>query len=332
MRDISKILIMELWGIGDVVMMSAILKPLRAAFPQAEICVLSQEYGAEILKENTEVDRFFVFKFPWTAFRGKYLFWRWDWWGIFRIITSLHREKFDLILDARGDPRNDVLSFLIGFRQRVVWKKSHLPSHRIDHWGEFLRYLGIQFDSLTPSIQLSEEERAEADKFLDNKFSARPKALVGIHPGAGQKIRCWPMARFQEVAARLIEQKIGVLVLAEPDGYGSEIARNLSVLHSQGDIRQLAALISQMDLLICNDTGVMHIASAVGTPVVAIFGPGAPDFIGPREAGEVVIKECPDRPCFDSCRRKSAECLEGVSVDDVWAAVLRQLDVIKGNS
>ncbi len=330
MKTLKKILIMELWGIGDVVMMSAVLKPLHEAFPQAEICVLSQRHGQEILRENKEVSRFFVFKFPWTAFRGKYNFVKWDWKGLLAIITSLRREKFDLILDARGDPRNILLSFFIGGRH-VGAKKTAGSRHRVEHWGQVLGLLGVPATALRPSIELSIEERAEAANFVRERFEGRPPVLVGIHPGAGQKIRCWPLTRFREIANRLLARHIGVVVLSEQEGYGNEMARDLGLPPCQSGLRQLAALISELDLLVCNDTGVMHIAGAVGTPVVAVFGPGDPAFIGPRRDAEVVIKDCPDRPCFDNCRRVIPECLEEVTVEDVWAAVLRSIDRLKGD-
>ncbi|NTV29675.1 MAG: glycosyltransferase family 9 protein [Candidatus Omnitrophica bacterium] len=326
MPEVRKVLIVELWGIGDVVMMSAVLQPIRAAFPQAEICVLSQPHGREILLENREVDRFFMFRFPWIAFRGKYFFWRWDWSGIVRIIMSLRREKFDLLLDARGDPRNVLLAGLIGAKRSVVFNKSDRIKHRVAHWGEVLLQLGLKPQAMRPSITLIADELIEADRFLVSIFAGRPARLAGIHPGAAQKVRCWSLARFEAIASRLKAGGVGVLVLAEPDGYGEEISRSLGLPSCRLGLRQLAAIIARLDLLVCNDTGVMHIAAAVDTPLVAVFGPGSPDFIGPRGVASVVLRECRYRPCFDHCRRDSAECLDKVTVDDVWKAVVDRLD------
>jgi ADP-heptose:LPS heptosyltransferase len=328
-NGIRKILIMELWGIGDVVMMSAILPSLRAAFPEAQICALVQEHGREVLQENTEIDRFFVFRFPWTAFRGKYLLWRWDWKGLFQLITTLRREQFDLVLDARADPRNDALLILMGGHRFRGWHKPQNLKHRIEHWHSLLRYWGIPGKDLRPVIVLSDEERLSASEFLENKLANRPAILVGVHPGAAQRIRCWPMDGFQQIVSWLRSQPgIGVLVFVEPSGYGTELAASLGLPYFRGDLRQLAAVISQLDLLLCNDTGAMHISTAVGTQVVAIFGPGDPAFIGPLSEAEVVIKPCAHRPCFDSCYHEKAECLERIAVEEVWEAVLRRLNFI----
>jgi heptosyltransferase-2 len=84
-------------------------------------------------------------------------------------------------------------------------------------------------------------------------------------------------------------------------------------------------LFAQMDMLICNDTGVMHIASALDVPVVAIFGPGDPNMIGPRGPADILIKDCKYRPCFDKCGKKTADCLLKISVEDVWDVVSKRI-------
>ena len=339
-----KILIMELWGIGDVVMMSSALKPLHSAFPNAEIAVLCQVHAREILKENKEVSRFFIFTFPWTRFHGKYLFWRWDWIRLLRMIMALRSEEFDLILDGRGDVRNNLLSFLIAGKRRVGLNQgngvllltdavpySSICKHRVEQWRNLLSCIGVPCEDIHPSMNISNQERSKALKFLSDKFHALPKILVGVHPGAAQKVRCWPMSCFQELASRLMGQgDIDVLVFVEPEGYGHEIADELRLPNFQGCVRDLAALIAQLDVLVCNDTGVMHIATAVGTPVVAVFGPGDPEYIGPYGEGIVVMNECTHRPCFDNCQRESVDCLEKVTVEDVWNAAFCRSWVRKG--
>ena len=137
-KPMRRILVMELWGIGDVVMMSAVLAPLRKAYPQAEICVLCQDHGREVLGQNKEISRFHCFKFPWTVFHGKYFFWTWDWRGLWRTLRALRQEKFDLILDARGDPRNDLLSFMTGARM-IVARAVEEQSRSLFHHDPFLR-------------------------------------------------------------------------------------------------------------------------------------------------------------------------------------------------
>ncbi len=216
-----KILVLELWGIGDVIMMSAVLGPLRGRFPAAEISVLSQAHGRDVLLNNQDVSRVFVFKFPWTAFKAKYHFWRWDWRGILGMVHILRQERFDLVLDGRGDLRNDFLSWLIAPRRYVCRDGAKVGGHRIDHWGMLLQKIGVQVKDLRPRVVITHEESLKARQFMESRFSQGSKKLVGIHPGAAQRIRCWPLERFEALASRLTrEAAVHVLMFVEPDGYG----------------------------------------------------------------------------------------------------------------
>lgn len=331
-EKIYKILILELWGIGDAVMMSAVLKPLREAFPKAKIFVLCQYHGKEILQENHEVDNFFIFKFPWTVFNGKYYFWRWDWKGLIKIIQDMRREKFDFILDARRDPRNNFLAFLIGAKQRVGygWGAARFfltdaiacdnkKTYRVDAWLKVLNYLRASTDYAKPEVCISLGEKKWADDFLKSKGMLDGRLLVGIHPSAGTQIRRWPLDRFAAVGESIHKKyRIRPIIFVDPDGYGEDIILTVDHVKARLNLRQVAALISRLDLLICNDTGVMHIADGVQTPVVAIFGPGDPRYIGPYGSGHrIVIKQgfsC--RPCFDQCKFEEPACLICISVED----------------
>jgi len=346
--NIGKILIVELWGIGDAVMMSPILAPLREKFPEARISVLCQQHAADILKENRQISRFFIFKFPWTAFTGKYRFWRWDWKGIMRLIMELRREKFDLVLDARKDPRNNLLLFLTGGKRRVGygWKVCGYfltdaiclkdeKIHRVEAWKKLLVHLGIEAGDVRPDIRISVEEEKWAGEFLKNNGISDHDLMIGIHPGARVKVRCWPLEKFAEIGSyAAIRHKAKVLVFVEPDGYGDDIAVTTEHVKVKVGLRQMTALISKLSLLICNDSGAMHIASAVHTPTVSIFGPGDPGSIGPYGGNHaVVIKDISCRPCFDHCRYHEPLCLTGIFVEDVIREIdrkLQGLSCIKG--
>ncbi len=323
-----KILVLELWGIGDVVMMSAVLAPLRRAYPDAEISVLCQEHGREVLRENKEIGSFVCFTFPWTAFRHKYHFWTWDSRGLWRTLKALRQEKFDLLLDARGDPRNDLLAFLIGARRIVA--RSHGPrrEHRVEHWKELLRRLDIPLVDLSPSITLTNEERAEAAAFLTQHFPEKPRTVIAVHPGARIITRRWPMERFREVLRGLrADGHDKVLVFVEPDGYGQELSQEKGVIPVQVSLRRMIVILSRVDVLICNDGGAMHLAAAVGARVVAVFGPTDPVVFAPYGAGhEIVVQDnVPCRPCFDRCRYKRPMCFDQITARDVLTALRRVL-------
>ncbi|MDP2939814.1 MAG: glycosyltransferase family 9 protein [Candidatus Omnitrophota bacterium] len=331
------ILIIELWGIGDLVMMSPILKSLKSGFPQARITLLSKNFGKDLLGNCEYVDKFVEFDFPWTRFKGKYRLWDWDWKSLIRIIKKLKKEKFDLVLDARGDIRNNLLSFLVGTEKRVGygWRGAGYfltdigsPDFKLQHrskaWINLLFHLGIKEISDKPFISIERKAADGATDFLRNQGIRDGELVIGIHPGAGVKTRCWPLDRFAKVAEYIRDNyHAKILVFVEPGGYANDIPVKGEILKVKLVLRELITLISKLDLLICNDSGVMHIASAVDTQTIAIFGPGDITKIGPiGDKCKVVMKQnvsC--RPCFDNCKFDRPFCLDAIKVVEVIEAV-----------
>lgn len=331
MSDPRSILIIELWGIGDLVMMSSIIKPLRESYPRAKITLLSKEVSKVLFVNNSHFDSFVIFDFPWTKFTNKYAFWDWDWRGLIRTISRLRNERFDLALDARGDIRNNLLSFLSGAKRRIgyswtggkfflsdalIFKPENL--HRVDAWLNLLGYLGVNVEKAKPSILVFEEEEGYARSFLVQNGVRNGELLVGIHPGARIKSRCWPLSRFAQLAEQL-KNKLNakIIVFIEPEGYGEDIPINGDFIKAKLPLRDMIGLIKKLDLLVCNDSGAMHIGSAVNTRTLSIFGPGAMKRIGPYGIGHVLLfKENVNcRPCFDYCKFEKPVCLEDISVE-----------------
>jgi len=337
----EKILIIELWGIGDLVIMSSVLKALKDNFPKAEITLLSKPVGKVLFKSPSYIDEVIEFNFPWTRFKGKYKFWNWDWKGIIKVIKKLMREKFDLILDARGDFRNNLLSFLIGGRRRVGYKWTgggyfltdtvlfdYRNKHRVEAWIKLLSYLNIKGDDVKPYICVAEDEEKWADEFLRNHNINSEGLVIGIHPGARIKTRCWALDKFAKVAENIRgTYKTKIIIFVEPGGYGESILINTDFIKVDVCLRKLVALIKRLNLLICNDGGAMHIATAVETPTISIFGPTNPVWFGPYgDSNSVVIKEnikC--RPCFDYCKYSEPFCLTGISVDEVSGCIDKKI-------
>ena len=329
--DPRSILIIESWGIGDLVMMSSVLKPLREHHPQARISLLAKDTARELFACSPYIDDFIVFDFPWTRFRRKYAFWSWDWKGLLATISILRQRNFDFILDARGDIRNNLLSFLIHGNRRLGYdwtgggyfltdaiKLNQENLHRVDAWLNLLDYIGICVEKLKPDIFVSKEEEIGAIDFLFKNGIKNGELLIGIHPGAQIKSRCWPIGRFAELAESLRNKlKAKIIVFVEPGGYGKDIPIKGEFLKARLPLRGIIGLIKQLDLLICNDSGAMHIASAVDTRTLSIFGPGAIERIGPYGSGNTLLFKagvnC--RPCFDYCKFSKPVCLENISVE-----------------
>lgn len=323
---IKKILVFEFWGIGDVVLMSSVLKPLKRAYPQAQIYVLAKSYARGLLEGCGLVDHFIVFDFPWTRFKGKYDFKAWPWAGLSALINALKAENFDLILDARDDIRNNILSFLIKGKKRVGYAKTgggvlltdwltiRPNAHRVEAWHHILSHLKIDGPFEGPFLSVKDKV---------DSLKEKGQLLIGIHPGAGQAVRRWPKEKF-EALGNLISEKYNVKIIqfVDPDGFGNDIKYKVQSLRFAGTIDELTATISNLDLLICNDTGVMHIAAALNVPVVAIFGPGDVSLIGPygKDHAVVMKPDVPCRPCFDYCKFDRPFCVLDIPIDWVIKA------------
>lgn len=340
-KNSNKILVFELWGIGDVVLSTGLLQVLRKAFLNSEITLLAKEHAKSILFTNGSVDKFIVYDFPWTKFKRKYHLWRWDWLGLIRLVKRLRAEKFDLILDARGDIRNNFLSFLIGAKRRIgydwtgggyfltdIVKCKQKNLHRVDAWANLIKHLGLKDINVNPVIMISEEEKRWVDEFFQSEEIDKEKLIIGIHPGARIKTRRWPLDRFGKVADYVIDTyKAKVIVFIDPEGTGDDISIKGKYMSMKLSLRQLIAVLPKLGLFICNDGGPMHLAAAAGVPIVSIFGPTEPKWFGPYGQKDAVVikKNFSCRPCFDRCSLRKPACLESIDFEQVNQRIAAKL-------
>ncbi len=330
----KNILIMELWGIGDLVMMSSVLKVLKANFPKAKITLLSKASGRILFNNATYINDFIEFDFPWTHFKGKYIFWNWPWKNLLKVIMRLRKGRFDLAFDGQGDIRNNLLLFLSGAKRtvgsgmytgggyfltdNVVFDSK--KSHRVKVWLSLLNHIGLDTSDAKPHIFVSQEEESWSKNFLNRQGVDKKEFIVGIHPGAAIKTRCWQIDKFAIVAEYLRDNyEAKIIVFVEPGGYGEDIPIKGEYIKAKVTLKEMVALVKRLKLLVCNDSGAMHIATAVNTAVLSIFGSGAVDIIGPYGVDHTVVikKDMKCRPCFDHCSYNSSVCIDNIRVDDV---------------
>jgi heptosyltransferase-2 len=157
------------------------------------------------------------------------------------------------------------------------------------------------------------------------------KLIVGVHPGASHTARKWKPEHFAAVIDTLTsDPEVQVVIFEDTEGDSSPIAPITRVPRLRSSLRDLMALITTCDMLLCADSGPMHIANALGVPVTALFGPQRSEWYGPRgELDHVVqIDEMPCRPCFDACIFSTPHCMDGIAVEDVVRSVTGQLQRI----
>ena len=336
-------LVVEPWGIGDVVLSTALLKALRANFPDASITLLAKPHAQQLLEHSRLADQIVAFDFPWTAFSGKFSPVKYAPREFQDLIRRLRSYDFDVSIDARRDIRSNVITYLAGARRRIGYDfgggghllTDVLPSgaqddHKISDWLALLKPLGIaQLDHYLPSLVVTHAEKELARQQIDALGFSFDRPIVGIHPGASHVVRHWDAGKFASVIDRVVgDLKAQVLVFEEKKGDSAAIASYNRVPRIQSDLRGFMALVAQCDLLLCSDSGPMHIANALNVPVTALFGPQRREWYGPRGDRDRVVQvdDMPCRPCFDACIFATPRCMDGVTVDAVVSAIEDQLE------
>src|SRR5204862_653672 len=165
--------------------------------------------------------------------------------------------------------------------------------HRVDSWMALLGPFGGAGAAPATTLRVSDEDRVWARGFLLSRGVANDGVVIGIHPGASLPEKRWPVERFREIAyAYSSRPGFHVLAFVEPppSNYGEELFEVSGVIPAQTTLRQLVALIDRCDLLVCNDSGPMHIAGALSVPTVAMFGSGIEDWFRPLGEGHEFLR------------------------------------------
>lgn len=325
--------------IGDLVMATPILTDLRKAFPEAEITAMCRSPLEELLCEDPEIDELFSFsknnKFGRRSEKRN-------------IIEKLRRGNYDLgillthsLSSAwwfwQGHVKNrlgyDGRGRRLLLTQPVPMPENSDKQHLVITYKTLLEPLGIPLSSTAPRLFIKEKEVEEARLLLQQYGIPKGATLVGINPGAAYgSAKCWLPERFSAVTHRLLEdQNLYVLYFGDQASASlvKEICKgmpkrvvNLSGLTS---VRELVSLISLCDVLLTNDSGPMHIADALGTPVVALFGSTNELVTGPYRNGKVIHKHVSCSPCFQRTCPIDFRCMKQIEADEVCAEILQIL-------
>ena len=328
----KNILLIRLSSLGDVVLTTPAIRAVRAHFPDAYIAMLVAKQSADVLRENPHLNEIITFD---RLAKDK------DTGEMLRIIRHLRERKFTMAIDLQRKFRTELLMYFSGAAERVgqgrlctVRVQERGNKHATAHYFDLLNAVGIPAVDRRLELFLAEPERIDAAKRFDIAGIREAALKVGLFPGAGWKLREWMPERFAAIGDRLVTQfNANVLVFGGPketelvqtvvglmDAPAIPFAGNLQ-------IRQFAACIEQCDLFLTNDTGPMHIAAAVGTPTVSLFGPGNHIRFQPLGATHQTIRhDVPCSPCKQFTNKcKDNICMKGIAVDEVWQSISRTL-------
>jgi heptosyltransferase-2 len=337
-----KVLIIRFSSLGDVVLATSAVESIINAYSSPEIFLLTKEVYASLFQNDPRL------KVP--SFRSNV--------GNLKQITELWRTakvlrqlKFDLLIDLQRNPRSLLLRSILGSKKVIAYPKGHLQrrsfvkrknfekpyTHAVDRYNVALKEAGISISTRLPKLFLSQEEKMFAKEFLQQRGVNLSRSLVGIHFGAKHPTKRWGDEKFAEMSKVLAKElALNILVIPSKEELSQE------KLFGQGgkntfwtgalSLRELKALVSCCDVLICNDSGVMHVAVGLGVPVVTVFGPTHP-CLGFYPLGDSDILLSSYEPCSPcslhgdkECFRDKKYCMENVSVSQVFDATISILN------
>jgi heptosyltransferase-2 len=334
----TKIIIRMPNWIGDMVMATPILTDVRKAFPDAHITAMCRTPLSDLLKEDLDIDELFFFsKVNSFGRRSEQR----------DIIEKIRKGTYDLgilltqsfssaWLFWRGNVKRR-LGYKGKCRNLLLTDKLDLPEnirqqHLVTTYKMLLAPLGIPVSETKPRLFLKDKELEEAHMLL-KRLGISPEArLVGINPGAAYgSAKCWLPERFRAVTEKLLKLDNVQIVYfgdAVTQPLVKEICQGLPVTNLAGltTLRELACLIKLCKVVLTNDSGPMHIAAAVGTPLVALFGSTNEIATGPYKTGTVIHKHVDCSPCYKRVCPIDFRCMKRIETDEVYEALVKKLN------
>jgi glycosyltransferase involved in cell wall biosynthesis/ADP-heptose:LPS heptosyltransferase len=309
------LLVVELWGLGDL----AIATPfLKCASERYNVTLLAKPYAHDLNARFWPKVKVIPFVAPWTAFRRKYRLLVWPWRELSQL-RRLRKYAFDIGISARWDPRDHFLLCAFRARKRIGFprlgsgllltdpvRRPESSAHRYEYWRTVAEALGLELSPTGKSL-------VSADC---------THRLVIVHSGAGQPVRVWPLPRYRTLVAQMRQRGFDVQVACDPDQREWWLAHEPNVV-TPSNAAELIAWLERAGAFIGNDSGPGHLAAILGVPTFTLFGPQLPERFAPLHTAAEWLEgnPCHYKPCSDYCRFPSPVCIEGLEEKQVCARV-----------
>jgi heptosyltransferase-1 len=342
------ILIIKLSAIGDVVHSLPLLEALRERFPLARIDWVVEEDASNILEGHPFIDELLIF--PRKSWLGRFTR-KGEYLSVgreaVRFLAWLKRRQYDLVIDLQGLLKSGILTFLARGKRKIalndgregsslfVHERVAIPDpemHALERYLCVARHLGVNNPKREGYIPIHESDKKFIDSLLGTRHDCR--TLIAVNPMAKWETKLWESSRFASLAD-LLNEKLAAEVIftgsnADRDvieAIQSEMKTQPLNLAGMTTLKQLAYLYQRCVVVVSTDTGPMHIAAAMGSPVVvALFGPTSPLKTGPYGGRQKVVRagvQC--SPCFKK-RCDDMSCMTQITVDMVYEAVKEGLN------
>jgi lipopolysaccharide heptosyltransferase II len=330
-----KILLLRFSSLGDIVMTTAMIRCVRARFPRAQIDMAVREDFLGLIADNPHLDR------KLSLSRGSGVR------GLLALLKDINRERYDLVYDAHRSLRTLFLMPLIRAGGKRYYRKRYLKRNLaltfklpflkgekrfLEKFVEPLYAEGVRYDGGGPEIFIDTSIDAVAKQKAQLPTTAHRR--IGVIPNAQWQGKRWPLEKFRGLIEKLVKDTSHqVVVFGGPeDTFCEKLVDQMPrdrVFNLQGklNLRETSAILKTCDLVVANDTGLMHMADALGVPSVLILGPTSGDLgclpFHPR--AQIVERDLWCRPCSKNgqapCIRGRRICLEEIPVESVWSGV-----------
>lgn len=332
----QRILVVRLDNIGDVLLSEPAIAALGARFSEAKIDLLARRAEGGMLAEHPAVSSLIAYDAPWhAAWRGARVDWRIEAARLVGLVQGLRQRRYDLAIELRGDLRDIAVMAATGARVKVGnssrgggFLLDHDVSvaedtHRMEFALAIVSAVGAAMEPRPPRLHLPAEALAKAESLLP---AGEP--FVAFHLGAGFASKCLPVATFAVAAMALHGEGHRIVVVGGAnehplvDGLRRLVNFNPIDLVGKLSILETAAVLGRCRLFIGNDSGPMHLAAAVGTPVVACFGPSDPKLYHPYGVPHRIVEvSLPCRPCdLVHCIHSEYRCMTQIPAQAIVTA------------
>jgi len=325
--------------LGDLVMATPVLADLRLHWPEASITAMCQSNISPVLAHDPHIDELFSFRRPsgWLHREASR-----------HILNPLQHGEYDMGILLTNSLSSAVWFWRGGVKNRIGyrghWRSLLLDQalpfpeeietiHLVLTYKKMLEAVGITLSDTPPMLYVTREEDERAKQWLKRLEVPEKGIIVGINPGAAYgSAKCWLPERFKELTNRLIANP-NIYVLYFGDSAGAELVEHISeemperVINLAGktSLRELMSLIELCTVFLTNDSGPMHVASALGTPLVALFGSTSDVRTGPYNGGVVIHKRVDCSPCYQRVCPIDFRCMKEITVENVYNELMRFL-------
>lgn len=343
-KEHKRILIVEVNWIGDVLFSTPLIRAVQAKFKDAHIACMVPPRVKEILEHNPRIDEIIVYdeKAEHRTFFGK-----------LRFINLLRKKHFDLAILLHRSLTRTLITFFAGIKERTGYmtekrnffltspvKIPEKDLHKVDYFLRIAESLGCDASRKDCEFFVGEKERGYIKKELEKSGVTKRDLLVVINPGGNWRPKRWSEANFALFGDSIIKSHGAKVVIsgAPEDMKRAERVRSRMkekpiIFCGKTNLKELGALMERANFVVSGDSGPMHIARALKSNVVALFGPTSPELTGPYGSGnyKIISKAvgC-EVPCYDlACSNQ--RCMDAITVDDVLR-VFGEMHAISINS